>query len=194
MKNTANAHWEHRWMAAQTGWDLGIISPPLRAYFDTPFDKNQRILIPGCGNAYEAIYLLEKGFSHITVIDIAPSLTQNLNKKLADFVASGKLTIVCGDFFEHKGKYDLIVEQTFFCAIEPRLRPLYAQQVFSLLNTGGKLVGVLFNRVFDGGPPFGGNQQEYETYFAPCFNSIRMEPCYNSAAPREGTELFVIIS
>jgi hypothetical protein len=45
----------------ETGWDLGQVSPPLKAYIDQLTDKNLRILIPGCGNSYEAEYLLEKG-------------------------------------------------------------------------------------------------------------------------------------
>ncbi|HXH19987.1 MAG TPA: hypothetical protein VNJ07_12995 [Chitinophagales bacterium] len=27
------------------------------------------------------------------------------------------------DFFKHQGRYDLIIEQTFFCAINPKPRP-----------------------------------------------------------------------
>ena len=53
-------HLEMRWQHQQTGWDLGMISPPIKQYIDSIDDKNQRILIPGCGNAHEAVYLLEK--------------------------------------------------------------------------------------------------------------------------------------
>jgi SAM-dependent methyltransferase len=191
MKNTGKDYWESRWQRAQTGWDLGEISPPLKDYIDSLVDKNQRILIPGCGNAYEAAYLLGNGFSNITVIDIVPALTQELAEKLSKYVSAGTLHIICGDFFEHTGRYDLILEQTFFCAILPELRPAYAKQMYTLLNPGGKLVGLLFNRPFEGGPPFGGDLQEYRQYFEPLFNPVKMDPCYNSAKPRAGSELFI---
>ena len=45
-------------------------------------DKTASILIPGCGNAYEAEYLLANGFKNITIIDIAPSLVAQLLQNL----------------------------------------------------------------------------------------------------------------
>ena len=72
--------------------------------------------------------------------------------------------ILHGDFFEHEKSYDLIVEQTFFCAINPELREKYVLKC-KLLNPKGQLLGVLFNRKFEGGPPFGGNVEHYEKLF-----------------------------
>jgi hypothetical protein len=53
-----------------TGWDLAWCLP-IKNYIDTLKDKDIAILIPGCGNTYEAAYLLEQGFTNVTVIDIA---------------------------------------------------------------------------------------------------------------------------
>jgi hypothetical protein len=49
----------------------------IQAYVVT--DKTNRILIPSCGNSYEAEYLLEQGFTN-TVIDIAPTSVAVLKK------------------------------------------------------------------------------------------------------------------
>ncbi len=184
------AYWNNRYRNAETGWDIGYASPPLTAFFDQLTDKHTRILIPGCGNAYEVSYLLEKGFQHITVIDIAPDLTASLQKKFAGH--SGKeLTILTGDFFDLRGSFDLIVEQTFFCALDPKLRQAYAAKMYELLAPQGMLAGLLFNRSFEGGPPFGGDKASYEKIFAPYFSRIEMEPCHNSIPPRQGSELFI---
>ena len=191
MENNKQQYWEMRWQQLQTGWDLGVVSPPIKHYIDTLTDKNQRILIPGCGNAHEAIYFLENGFSHITVIDIAPTLTNALTHQLHHFIEAHKLTIICGDFFDLTGQFDLIVEQTFFCAIDPYMRNQYAHQIKSLLAKGGKVVGLLFNKTFDGGPPYGGHIAEYEDYFMPIFKDVLMKPCLNSAQPRAGNELWI---
>jgi hypothetical protein len=80
-----------------------------------------------------------------------------------------------------------------FCAIDPKLRPQYAQKCADLLTEKGKMVGLFFDRHFDGGPPFGGNKEEYLSYFSLCFRKISFDKCYNSIAPREGTELFAIL-
>ncbi|MCB0780847.1 MAG: SAM-dependent methyltransferase, partial [Flavobacteriales bacterium] len=46
--------WQQRYADGTTGWDLGAVSPPLKAYFDQLTDKDLRILIPGGGRSYEA--------------------------------------------------------------------------------------------------------------------------------------------
>ena len=186
--------WESRWQNNLTGWDLGAVSPPLAAYIDQWKNLDAAVLIPGCGNAYEAEYLLKKGFTHVTVIDIAPSAVVCLRDRLdAAFPDWHKhLTLVTGDFFEHHGTYDLILEQTFFCALNPSLRPAYAQHMFTLLKPGGKLAGVMFDRDFEGGPPYGGCAADYKALFEKVFTVKILEPCHNSVAPRKGSEVFVV--
>jgi methyl halide transferase len=185
-------YWNNRYLQHQTGWDIGTVSTPLKEYIDQLSDKSISILIPGGGNSYEALYLLEQGFTDITVIDLAPSVTEKLELQTAAYKSNIK--IVTGDFFEFNGSYDLILEQTFFCAIDPALRISYVTKMSELLKPQGKLVGVLFNRAFEGGPPFGGSEKEYRALFASTFHQIRMEPCYNSIPPRLGSELFVVLS
>lgn len=185
-----NSYWSNRYSNNTASWDAGAITTPIKEYINQLTDKNISILVPGCGNSYEAEYLLQKGFSNITLIDISSVLCSNLKEKLKPFLSSG-LKIICADFFELQGQYDLIIEQTFFCALDPSLRKAYAHKMYRLLNRGGKLVGVLFNRSFDGGPPFGGNENEYRELFQQQFNIAVMEECYNSIAPRKNAELFV---
>jgi hypothetical protein len=62
--------------------------------------------------------------------------------------------------------------------------------MYELLTPNGKLVGLLFNTKFDGGPPFGGNVTEYETYFKPYFKYISFIPSLNSITPRAGKEVW----
>lgn len=183
-------YWNERYRQADTGWDIGSASPPLTSYITQLTDKNIRILIPGCGNGYEVEYLLNAGFKQITVIDIAPSLTAALGNRLHNW-AGKELQIITGNFFELTGQFDLILEQTFFCALDPSLRTAYVSKMASLLSADGKLVGVLFNRLFEGGPPFGGSKEEYESLFKKEFSRRLMEPCYNSINPRAGAELFI---
>ncbi|AFK03531.1 thiopurine S-methyltransferase [Emticicia oligotrophica DSM 17448] len=184
-------YWSERYEKSQTGWDLGGVSPALKDYFDQLTDKSLAILIPGCGNAYEALYLLENGFSNITLIDISEVLVRNLSVKLHDYIAVGKCRVIHQNFFEHAGQYDLIVEQTFFCAIDPSLRGEYVKKMPELLVPQGRLVGLLFDRAFEGGPPFGGSKEEYITLFDPYFTLKTIEKCYNSIPPRAGFEVFI---
>ena len=182
-------YWSKRYQNNETGWDIGAPSTPLKEYIDQLENKNIKILIPGCGNAYEAQYLFENGFKNVFVIDLSSIPLQNLKKRVPDFPDNQLLE---GDFFELKHQFDLILEQTMFCAIEPRLRMKYAQKASELLVEKGKLAGVLFNREFEGGPPFGGSIEEYLDYFSIYFPNVHLEPCYNSIMPRQNSELFMI--
>jgi len=181
-------YWSQRYENQQHGWDLGQISPPVKAYIDQLADKELKILIPGCGSGHEGSYLWKEGFKNVHVLDFSELPLALFMSNNPDFP---KEQIHCSDFFQHDEKYDLIIEQTLFCAIDPNLRPDYAKKVAALLKPGGKLVGLLFNRTFDAGPPFGGNQDEYERYFCSHFSNIYFEPCHNSIAPRSGSELFI---
>ena len=179
-------YWDSRYQNQEIGWDIGAVSTPLKAYFDQLTDSNLRVLIPGGGNSYEAVYLLEKGFKNVTVVDFSETVTDSLRQK------HPLLNVFCEDFFQHQGNYDLIVEQTFFCALDPSLRTQYAPKMQQLLSENGKLVGLFFDRIFAGGPPFGGSEAEYRMLLAPYFNIKTFEKATNSIPPRAGSELFLI--
>ena len=182
-------YWNNRYDSGTEAWDLGEVSLPLKAYIDQLINKNLRILIPGCGNTYEADYLLKQGFTDITVIDIAPALVAQLKQKYKD---NPHIKIILGDFFRHQGQYDLILEQTFFCALNPGLRKNYVAKMNELLTVDGKLVGVLFDKEFEQqGPPFGGYKSQYQTMFEKNFKFKTFEPCNNSFVKRAGRELFI---
>ena len=190
LENT-QSFWENRWQTGQTGWDLGEPSPPIVGFFEKEIQSaaiklGSAVLIPGCGNAHEAGFLLKKGFSNITLIDISANAVQSLRERFGD-----QVTVLEGDFFEMEGQFDLVVEQTFFCAIDPSLRPKYVQKMASLLKPGGRLVGLLFEAEFESGPPFGGHRDEYRAVFEPYFEIKEMETCATSILPRQGRELWV---
>jgi thiopurine S-methyltransferase len=181
--------WNNKYLQNKTGWDLGTISTPLKTYFDQLEDRNIRILIPGGGNSYEAEYLVKNGFKNVYVVDIAKEAIKRISKRITSFNTEH---LICGDFFELTDTFDLIIEQTFFCALHPALREKYAQKMSDLLNENGKLVGLLFDaKLNDNHPPFGGDEKEYRTYFNPYFTIDTMELCYNSIKERRGMELFI---
>lgn len=192
MEKLDKEYWANRYKNNDTGWDIGDISTPLKEYIDKLNDKTISILIPGAGNAHEVEYLFNKGFKNVFLLDIAHEPIENFKKRVPNFPTNHLLV---GDFFEQKGQYDLIIEQTFFCAIHPELRPKYVSKMNELLNPSGKLVGLLFNIPLNTDkPPFGGNKNEYLNLFASHLNIIEMDPAKNSIKPRENNELFFICS
>lgn len=123
------------------------------------------------------------------LLDWSDTVISDFKKRAPHFPAEN---ILIGDFFKHKDKYDLIIEQTFFCAINPKLRNQYAKKVYELLNPNGKLVGLLFNHEMENDyPPYGGTMEEYLEYFKPFFQIKHFTEAYNSIKPRTGREYFI---
>lgn len=181
--------WDNRYINNDIGWDLGIVSPPLKAYFDQLENKELKILIPGGGNSYEAEYLFKQGFKNVYVVDLSKTALNNLHNRIPELPNN---QLINSDFFDVNDTFDLIIEQTFFCAIAPDLREKYAVKMKELLKPKGKLVGVMFNvPLNENRPPFGGNLEEYLKLFSSHFKIDILEKCYNSYKNRQGRELFV---
>lgn len=92
-------YWDERWQKNETGWDIGQASPAIVEYMKQYPNKNANILIPGCGNAYEAEFLIASGFTNITLIDIAPKAVEALKAKFTD---KAQVKVLCEDFFSTK--------------------------------------------------------------------------------------------
>ena len=183
-------YWDKKYEQNNTGWDIGEISTPIKTYIDQISDKNQHILIPGAGNGYEIEYLFNHDFKNINVLDISKQPLDNLNNRL---LKPNNVNFIHSNFFDVSLKFDLIIEQTFFCALHPGSRKDYVNKMYDLLNTNGKIVGLLFDfELTNEGPPFGGSIIEYIQLFYAKFNIKVFEKCYNSIKPRQGKELFFI--
>jgi SAM-dependent methyltransferase len=183
--------WDQRWKDQQTGWDIGYVSTPIKEYFDSINDKELKILIPGCGNSYEAEYLNEKGFKNVFVVDISQHAIDSFLSRCPDFP---EYRCIHADFFELNDQFDIVVEQTFFCAIHPDMRDRYVEKMKTIIKPGGKFVGLLFDFPLESGPPFGGSKEEYLQRFSKHFNNVSIERAENSIEPRQGREFWIEIS
>jgi hypothetical protein len=96
----------------------------------------------------------------------------------------GALTAIEGDFFSVPARLvDLVVEHTFFCAIDPTMRALYVERLSQWIKPGGILVGNFFvvadavAKALPGlsltqageGPPFAATVGELESLMSRCF-------------------------
>lgn len=188
--NLNKTYWEQRYKNQDTTWDAGQITTPIRNYIDQLTNKKIKILIPGAGNGHEFDYLKTKGFQDVTVVDYAQQPIQNLKAKHPEI---DQKYWKQQDFFETNGSFDLIIEQTFFCAIDPKLRTQYVKKMHTLLTSKGKIAGLFFDfPLSENGPPFGGSLEEYKNLFELHFKIKTLERSYNSIQPRANKELFFI--
>lgn len=183
-------YWEQRYRENNDPWDLKEPAPALLEFLHSGDFTQAKILIPGGGKGHELNWMYTHGYTQVFLLDWSEYSIQAL-KKLYPGIPENAL--ICENFFKHEEKYDLILEQTFFCALPPEKRNEYARHTAELLNPGGILAGVWFNfPLSEKGPPFGGSMQEYQETLKPWFTSVQIELCYNSIPERQNKEVFII--
>ena len=186
--------WEQRYEKGEIGWDLGAETPVFTAISEKL--KPGKVCILGCGNGYDAISFSKKGFS-VTAVDFARTPINNL--QIAARSLSLSIETIKKDIFDlipdYSSQFDYIIEQTCFCAIDPRKRQQYSNLVLDLLKVGGKLIGLwmpLDKNIIDGGPPFGVKENEIKKLFSTKWKIT--EDCFptQSIEARKGREKLIV--
>ena len=189
-----SSFWEQRYEKGEIGWDLGAETPVFTAISEKL--KPGKVCILGCGNGYDAISFSKKGFS-VTAVDFARTPINNL--QIAARSLSLSIETIKKDIFDlipdYSSQFDYIIEQTCFCAIDPRKRQQYSNLVHDLLKVGGKLIGLwmpLDKDIIDGGPPFGVKENEIKKLFSTKWKII--EDCFptKSIEARKGREKLIV--
>ncbi|MBI3716883.1 MAG: methyltransferase domain-containing protein [Betaproteobacteria bacterium] len=142
--------WDMRFQADFTPWDQHGV-PQLFSQYVHRRATPGKVLIPGCGSAWEVRFLAEAGWQ-VTAVDFSPVAVARAAALLGPLAGNVRL----GDFFSvEAGPIDTIYERAFLCALPRDLWGAWADRVAALLPAGGVLLGFFF---FDGaekGPPFG---------------------------------------
>ena len=179
-------YWEERYQQGYTGWDIGHVSAGMRHIIDELSDKEVKILVPGAGNGFEVANLWERGFTNVFLLDWAEAPLDNFSRNNPDFPQT---QLLCQDFFTLDDQFDLILEQTFFCALNPSQRPEYVKKTYQILAKNGLLKGLLFSTpMYANRPPYGGSLTEYQDLFSGLFEIKKLEPCLFSEPDRMGME------
>jgi SAM-dependent methyltransferase len=192
MTDLSPAAWENRYQTGEIPWDLAGPTPELlRLLEEKILPTKGRVLIPGGGRGHDAVHLAKAGWdTHL--VDFAPTA---LNAVLEE-AARAKVTVSVyhHDFFtlptfgSLQERFSAIWEYTFFCAIDPALRPAYAKAAAALLPPGGLFVGLFFpTESAKEPPPFPVSREEVRAIFAPYFEMEIGEP-RASVKPRAGRE------
>jgi len=171
--------WNTRFVNKNTPWDPGEPSPSiLELEKKLSLDpKKTNVLFAGAGAGRDIPPFLQKGYS-VTALDWSPSGLEDLKKLcLEKGTPLERLQLISDDFFkwEPKDKFDLCIEHTFFCAIDPKLRKQYVSKMTSLLKSAGILMGVFliedpcthhsfFSKI--GSPPFPSEEMELKKLFS----------------------------
>jgi methyl halide transferase len=142
-------------------------SPLLIQYIRTPgMIPEGRALVPGCGRGYDVAML---AFSNRVAIglDISEVAVAKANEYIAslpdsEFPYKRHSIILERSFFAldpsqnpEEDVFDFVYDYTFLCALDPSVRPDWAQQMAAIIKPGGLLMTMVYPIIEkEGGPPF----------------------------------------
>ena len=193
-KEYSQEDWQGHYDSNDMGWDLGEVAPPFVKLWQEEKLPVGKVLVPGCGRGYEVVFLAENGFE-VTAIDFSEGAITHLENALKERNLKGR--VLHQDFFSmddsHDGVYDLVLEQTFFCAIAPRQRQDYVLNVARILKPGGMLVGLFYHTDKEGGPPYNTIRQDIESNFSKNFEIQQLDKTSLSVEQRKDKEWLGIL-
>ena len=176
--------WETRYQDKFIPWDAGKVPESLRRYLPA-LETGARVLVPGCGSAYEARYLAENGFD-VLAIDFSPAAVELAKMNLGEF---GNVVQLADFFAFDPGKpFDAIYERAFLCALPRKMWDAYARRCAELLKPGGVIAGFFFFAESPKGPPFGTSQVELDALLGLAFARIEDSPVLDSIDVFSGKE------
>ncbi len=201
-------YWDAAYREEKDGWDMGAPTPVF-ADLLTRLDKDfrslgaphfarlghpPRVLIPCSGRGYDALLFAARGWD-VTAVDFAEEPLQWLRREAAH--AGFPVTILQEDMFamgeSHPAAYDLILEYTCVCAIDPARRKEFLSFAHAVLRPGGVLMALLFpvdGR--PGGPPFSIDVEEFKREAASSFALLHDSVPHTSVKPRLGKERLLL--
>lgn len=184
--------WAARYEARNTPWDLGDAHPELRARLAdgrcAPPRAGARALVPGCGRGHDAIALARAGW-RVTAVDVVEAVGASLAETLGGHDSRFELRDALT--FDDDEPYDLLLEHTFFCAIDRDRRADWGALVRRNLRVEGLVVVLLFpvgKAPELGGPPHGVDLQDYVDALGSEFTCLESGPNPHPVATRRWAE------
>ena len=151
MESTNPEFWDTRYRSEKMPWDFHGIPKALQEFLRSTGTKG-RVLIPGCGSAYEVEAFYDSGWE-VLGLDFSQAAVERAKQSLGTL--SDK--IIFGDFFKYdfgSKKFDMIYERTFLCSMSQELWSRYALRVTDLLTEKGILAGFFLYGEESDPPPY----------------------------------------
>lgn len=194
MNGYSHSDWQKHYDEDDLQWDIGEVSPAILRLWDEGKLPSGKAIVPGCGRGHEVVFLAERGFE-VTAVDYTEGAVELLRRSLE--MKDLQARVLQRNFFEleveHDGCYDLLLEQTFFCAIDLEDRPGYVATAERILKPGALLAGLFYETGGEGGPPFNTTQEDIIHHFAEAFDIEYLEKTPHSVDKRADKEILALL-
>jgi len=169
--------WEQLWKEGAIPLDAQGVTPAVTQLLKEKKIPEGRALVPGCGLGYDVVAMGSPTRSVIG-LDISQTAIQQAelfaekspNAKFVEFQNADFLS------FSPPFKFDVVFDYTFFCTLEPSLRPQWGEKMADVLALDGELITFMFPLDdHEGGPPYAVSLDAYEKVLRPL--GFRMTSC-----------------
>lgn len=184
--------WAERYETGDTPWDLGGPHPELSVRLQggrmSPPREGARALVPGAGAGHDALALARRGWL-VTAVDLVDAIPTEARDRLTRLGGN----YLVADVLEHtfEGRFDLIWDHTFFCAIDPSDRARWGKRAGELVVPGGHFTALVFPTKKpreSGGPPFGMEPTDLTDVLGPLFRTTESVEVQRPVARRTWRE------
>jgi Thiopurine S-methyltransferase (TPMT) len=185
------AFWDERFERGFTPWDQQGVPQAFSAF--AAGLTSRPVLIPGCGSAYEALWLATQGWP-VTALDFSAAAVQAARAYLSTQAAGERVQLVEADFFTYMPPGGVasapqwIYERAFLCALPPARRVDYARRMAELAAPGTLLAGLFLFGATLNGPPFAIEETDLHALLDPFFDCIDDHPVDGSLPIFAGRE------
>jgi SAM-dependent methyltransferase len=169
--------WDERFDRRFMPWDQAGVPEAFRAFALAHYGVSPgvqagvrpNVLIPGCGSAYEALWLAQEKW-RVKAIDFSPSAVSAARQQLGEHAD----VVEQADFFAYRPPFepDWIYERAFLCALPRDRWQDYAARMAALLRPGALLAGFYFLGMTPKGPPFGIEREALDALLGPYFELL----------------------
>ncbi|SAL14558.1 thiopurine S-methyltransferase family protein [Caballeronia sordidicola] len=178
--------WDERFDRSFMPWDQAGVPEAFQTFALEQPVTLRSVLIPGCGSAYEALWLAQEKWQ-VKAIDFSPSAVSAARLQLGEQHAD---VVEQADFFAYQPPFapDWIYERAFLCALPRERWPDYATRMAALLRPGALLAGFYFLGATAKGPPFGIERNALDALLVPHFELVEEHDVTGSISVFAGRE------
>lgn len=153
--------WQQRFERGETPWDRGGAGPQIAAWLGSGMlGPGMRVLVPGCGSGHDVLALAQAG-CEVTALDYAPAALALTARRLRETGATATLVQADALHWQAPQPFDVVYEQTCWCALHPDRWSAYARQLQDWVRSAGHLLLLAMQCRRDGaadgrveGPPY----------------------------------------
>jgi methyl halide transferase len=187
--------WESYYRAGRPPWQLDVPCPPVLGALDaSPDTWGRDAVVVGCGLGFEGAALSARGFD-VLGLDLSAYAVARARARYRDATRLRyRVASVLSPPQDLHQRFDLALEQTCFCAIDPPDRPLYVDGVAAMLRPGGRLLAAFYMLTGEQRPPHPSDPDDLRALFGARFEILQLGPTIDSAPSRAGREWLGILA